>query len=550
MTMRPTDALFGDAIRAHGTRVERFRRGEISGPEFTPIRLGYGLYYQLDHTSYMQRIKLPGGLLTAAQADCIAGIVDDLGRGVLHVTTRQDVQLHWVPLERVIEMYERLQAVGISTRGACADSVRNVTACYHAGGVPDELVDVTGYCYAVHEYSLFHPLNLTLPRKFKIAFASCAADCVQGRINDIVFYPCREGDRLGFRVYAGGGLGSQPYLAIKVRDFVPLEDTLVVTEAILRVQHRSGERKNRKKARMKFLMRNLGGERFVAEIGAELERVERECGAALRQELSESLKAFSVPPPLHRPAALPPASDSTQAHWQRTNVVAQRQDGYFGVTVQLPLGDLTTDQLRAITALAREHGSGMLRTSNDQNLYIPWVPGDRVPRIYARLVELRLAAPDALHITDVTSCPGADYCSLAVSRSMGMADAIRHGLLATNGEVEDIGVFRIKISGCPNSCGQHHIGDIGLTGLQVKGPGGQESTHYSILVGGSVGEDAAVGQRLSGRYPEDEVPSVIAAVASYYRSRRESGEPFRHFVDRVGSKALSEVARAAAPSAV
>jgi sulfite reductase beta subunit-like hemoprotein len=544
--MRPTEPQLRAAIHAHGDRVDRFRRGEFSGVEFTPIRLGYGLYYQLDHTSYMQRIKLPAGLLTADQADGVAAIADDMARGVIHVTTRQDVQLHWIPIERVVELYERLHAVGISTRGACADSIRNVTSCYHAGSLPDELFDVTPYCYAVHEYSLFHPLNLTLPRKFKIGFTSCAADCIQARINDVAFFPTARDGQQGFRVYAGGGLGSQPFLAIPVSEFVPLEDTLVITEAILRVQHRSGERKNRKKARMKFLVKNLGTERFLAEVAAERQRVDEEYGSALRAELRESVAAFRVPHALHQPAPLPPTTDTSRAHWRRTNVWEQKQRGYFGVTAQLPLGDLTSGQLRAIAELARVHGSGMLRTSNDQNLYLPWIPGDRVDAVYDALRGLRLADADALHITDVVSCPGADYCSLAVSRSMGMAAAIRTELMRSNGHVEALGTFRIRISGCPNSCGQHHVGDIGLTGLALKGDDGEEKTHYSMLVGGDVGEDARVGQRLTGRFPEADVPAVIAALAEYYREQREAGEAFRVFVDRVGPRALSDVARRAA----
>jgi sulfite reductase beta subunit-like hemoprotein len=545
--MRPTPVQLHAAIQGHASRVERFRRGELSGAEFTPIRLGYGLYYQLDHTSYMQRIKLPGGLLTAEQAEVIAGIADDFARGVAHVTTRQDIQLHWIPLEHVIEMYERLHAAGITTRGACADSIRNVTGCYHAGALAEEPFDVTPYCWAVHEYSLFHPLNLTLPRKFKIAFASCEADCVQARVNDIAFFPRTVDGQIGFRVFAGGGLGSQPYLAMPARDFVPATDLLLITEAIVRLQHRAGERKNRKKARMKFLMKNLGGERFVAEIAAELERVETQCGHDLRAELQESLAAFSLPPPRHKPAALVAASDPAAAHWQRTNVWPQKQEGYFGVTVQLPLGDLSAVQLRAVADLARVHGSGLLRTCNDQNLFLPWIPGDRLGAIYERLQAIRLAEPDAMHITDVTSCPGADYCNLAVSRSMGMAAAIRRALQQRNGDVESLGVFRIKISGCPNSCGQHHVGDIGLTGLSLKGQDGQESTHYSMLVGGSLGEEeTALGQRLTGRFRQADVPAVIAALADHYRNQRQSGEPFRAFVHRVGSKALSEVARAAA----
>ncbi|MGH3054409.1 MAG: nitrite/sulfite reductase, partial [Gaiellaceae bacterium] len=470
------------ALRGHAGRVERYRRGELNDNEFRPIRLGYGLYYQLDHTSHMQRIKLPGGLLTAAQADVLADITDDYARGVLHVTTRQDVQVHWIDLSIIMEMYERLHACGITTRGACADRVRNVTGCIHAGVWPDELFDVMPYVMATHEYFLFHPLNLTLPRKFKIAFSSCADDCAQAPVNDIGYFPrVRDGQR-GFAVHAGGGLGSQPFLARPIRDFIPVEDTLIMAEAVVRLQHRSGERKNRKKARMKYLFQRLGAERFIAEVDALVAQVEREHGAALRAELNEMVSSFHPSEPVNPPAPLPPPGDREFGHWARTNIFAQKQAGYYGANVQLPLGDITSAQLRTLAALSRELGAGELRASNDQNFTVPWIPGNRVEEFYRRLRDINLGAADALHITDVASCPGADYCSLAVSRSMGVAAAIRAHLLAGNGAVEDLGVFRIRISGCPNSCGQHHVGYIGLTGLSLKGDDGQDHPHYYMLV--------------------------------------------------------------------
>ena len=545
--MRPTDTDHRQALRGHAGRVDRYRRGELTDNEFRPIRLGYGLYYQLDHTSHMQRIKLPGGLLTAPQADVLADIADDYARGVLHVTTRQDVQVHWVDLAIIIEMYERLHAVGITTRGACADSVRNVTGCIHAGVWPGELFDVMPYVMATHEYFLFHPLNLTLPRKFKIAFSSCAEDCAQAPVNDIGYFPRIRDGKQGFAVHAGGGLGSQPFLARPIRDFLPVEDTLIMAEAVVRLQHRSGERKNRKKARMKYLFQKLGEEGFIAEVDKLFAQVEREQGAALRAELKEMVTSFHPSQPTQPPSPLPEPADQEFAHWARTNVFAQKQTGYYGAAVQLPLGDITSPQLRSLATLARDLGAGELRAANDQNFMVPWIPGKRVEDFYRRLREINLGAPDALHISDVASCPGADYCSLAVSRSMGVAEAIRTHLLASNGAVEDLGVFRIRISGCPNSCGQHHVGDIGLTGLSLKGTDGQDHPHYSMLVGGRVGDGtAAVGKRVNGRFPEDEVPKVIAAIAECYRRDRESGERFGDYVQRVGVDRISEVARGAA----
>lgn len=544
--MRATDADHRAALRGHGGRVERYRQGQMNDEEFRPVRLSYGLYYQLDHTSHMQRIKLPAGLMNKQQALALADIADEYGRGVIHVTTREDVQMHWIDLGKVIEIYERLHEVGITTRGACADSVRNVTGCIHAGTWPTELFDVTPYALAVHEYFLFHPLNLTQPRKFKIAFATCEYDCVQSRINEIAYFPKVQDGRQGFAVYAAGGLGSQPHLAQPVRSFIPAEDTLIMTEAIVRLQHRSGERKNRKRARMKYLFQRWGAERFVREVDALVAAIEEEQGDALRAELAAILGEFRPSAPTQPPAAAPQTEDEEFAHWLRTNTYAQRQEGYFGATVQLPLGDITGQQLRQVVQLAESCGGGEIRAANDQNLMLPWIPGNLLEKVYSELRALGLAAADALHITDVTACPGADYCSLAMSRSMGVATKIRNHLLATNGQVEDLGVFRIKISGCPNACGQHYVGDIGLTGLSLKGENGQFEPHYSMLVGGGLGEDAVFGKRVSGRFPADEVPKVVAAVAECFREQRSAGETFGAFVDRVGIGRLTEVARNAA----
>ena len=548
--MRPGDSDFREALQGHADRVERYRRGELSDSEFRPIRLGYGLYYQLDHTSHLQRIKLPAGILTAEQAEVVADIADDYARGILHVTTRQDLQLHWIELDQVVPMYERLHAVGITTRGACADSVRNVTGCIHAGTWPGEPFDVTPYAYAVHEYFLFHPLNLTLPRKFKIAFSGCGDDCAQAPINDIGFFPRLRDGRPGFAVVAAGGLGSQPFLARPVRDFVPVEDTLIIAEALVRLLHRDGERKNRKKARMKYLFQRLGAERFVAETERLCARIEAEQGAALRAELQEIVTGFRLPAATLPPSAVPASADPQFAHWMRTNTYEQRQKGYFAATVRLVLGDLTSPQMRALAALTRQHAAGVMRASNDQNLLVPWIPGASLEAFYGELRRLTLAAPDALHITDVVSCPGADYCSLAVSRSMGMATAISAHLAATNGRVEDLGPFRVRISGCPNSCGQHHVGDIGLTGMSIKRDDGQEHPHYSILVGGRVGDTAAsVGKRLAGKFAVEQVPAVVAALAESYRATRTAGEAFGDFVQRVGIAHLNEVARQVAGGA-
>jgi len=549
--LHPDDTTFREGIAGHGDRVDLYRQGKITPDEFRPMRLSYGLYYQLDHTSHMQRIKIPGGMLTAAQMNRLNDVADRCGRGVVHVTTRQDVQIHWVPLEDVRSIYEQLHEVGITTRGACSDSVRNVTACPHSGLLAIEPFDVGPYAQLINDYFLFNPLNLTLPRKFKIALSSCPRDCAQGAINDIGLYAHVRGEgtrgERGFAVHVAGGLGAQPFLAKRIRDFVPADDVLVLCEAIVRLQHRLGERKNRNRARMKYLMKKLGEPRFAAALDTEIARVEATRGDELRRETRAYVAAYEVPAP--RTAAAPAVATNGgpgYALWRATNTVAQQDAGYFCVTVTVPFGDYTTAQGRALAVLAEDLGNGTLRTTNEQNFVLPFVSGASLSALYHRLEEMGLAEPCANHLSDVVSCPGADYCSLAITRSMGMAERIRDHLGEIGLAPADLGEFHVKISGCPNSCGQHHVGDVGLTGMLIKGTDGKERPHYSILVGGAVGEEgASLGQRLAGRYPEELAPQAIVAVARCYQAERTPGESFAGFVRRVGLDRLSAAVHAA-----
>ena len=547
--MLPSSEFLHDAIDAHADRIARFQRGELTAEEFRPIRLSHGLYYQLEHTSHLQRVKVTGGVLTAAQLEAIAEIGERWGRGLLHVTTRQDVQLHWIPLEAVREIYHRLQDVGISNRGACSDSIRNITASPCAGTCTKEPFDVLPYAFALNDYFLFHPLNITLPRKFKPAFSGCPDDEAQGVLNDLAFYAKQgENGARGFRVFAGGGLGPIPRLAVPLRDFLAAQDVLGYSEAVVRIQHRYGERKNRHKARLKFLVQRMGVERFGQMVEAEFAKIEAEQGEELRRDLAAAVGAYRTPAPRREGGGEAESrGDETYRRWLRTNTEAQSQAGYRRVTATLPIGDITSAQLRRLLSLCETYGNGTLRATNDQNLVLPFVADRDVAAVYDTLALLRLAEPNALHLSDVTSCPGADFCNVAVTRSMGVAQRIRLHFASSQEAIERLGKFRIKISGCPNSCGQHHVGDIGLTGMMVKDPQGRERPHCAILLGGRVGErTGAVAHRLRGKFPEEVVPGVIDAVTSFFRDNRVTGEGFRDFIDRVGVDEMQRLAESAA----
>jgi sulfite reductase (NADPH) hemoprotein beta-component len=543
------------AIDEHAANVERFRRGEITPEQFRPLRLAMGVYAQLAHVKHMQRIKIPGGRITAAQLEALADVTERWGRGIAHVTTRQDLQLHYLELEDTVEAQRVLAEAGVTCVGACADCVRNVTASPFAGVLADEIFDVTPHAHAITQHFMFHEHNRRLPRKFKIGLSGSAADHAQVMINDVGLFAAERAGERGFRVYVAGGLGSTPEIAHLWLDFVPERSVLAVCEAVVSVYFRDGERKNRKKNRLKFLLRKLGEAELFRRLDEERARIEAEKGARLAYDLERYKNELceAAPPPAEEGGVL---GDAAFARWRRTNAIKQKQAGYYVAVVKLPLGDITAPQIRALAGLCRRFGNGEVRTTNTQNIVLRWVPEARLVRLHRELGLLGLAEPDAEHITDVVSCPGGDYCTLAITRSMKLGADVRAHLLpsGSRAEADDLvaalGPFSIKVSGCPNSCGQHHVADIGMTGLMVKGADGVERPHYSLRVGGGCGPDARVGERLDGRVPEEQTPEVIAAIARHYLAERGEGETFREFVARVGALEITRVGFAAASSVI
>ncbi len=535
------------AIDEHAENVARFQRGEITNDQFRPLRLAMGVYMQLAHVKHMQRIKIPGGVVTAAQLHGLADVTARWGRGLAHVTTRQDIQLHYLEIDDTVDLHRVLVETGVTTVGACADTVRNVTASHLAGVVEDEVFDVTPHAQALSDHYLFHEHNRKLPRKFKIGVSGSARDFAQAMINDIgLFAEVRDQGR-GFRFYVAGGLGSSPEIAHLWREFVPERELLAACDAVVNVFFRDGERKNRKKNRLKFLLRKVGEAEFLRRLDEEFAKVLAEKGDALAAELASGVASFKEAEPPPPEAGGDALGDAAFARWKRTNTIAQKQPGYRVVTVKLPLGDVTSEQLHALADIAVRFGNGEVRTTNTQNFVLRWVPEGRLVAVHRALGLIALAEPDAGHITDVVACPGGDYCTLAITKSMEVGAHIREHLVpeGTRAEADDmvsaIGAFDIKISGCPNSCGQHHVSDIGMTGLMIKAKDGVERPHYSLRAGGSCGPDARIGDRLDGRVPAEETPKVIAAIARHYVAERAAGESFKEFAARVGAAELTRV---------
>ena len=371
-------------------------------------------------------------------------------------------------------------------------------------------------------------------------------------IIDVGLFAAVQGGVRGVRVFVSGGLGSTAEIAHLWREFVPERAVLAACEAVVSVFFRDGERKNRKKNRLKFLLRKLGEAELLRRLDVEMTRLlAEEARRALAGALDRYVHEFHEAPPPPAGGEATAIGDKVFARWRRTNTLAQRQAGYHAVTVKLPLGDITVAQLHAVAEASRRFGNGEARATNTQNFVLRWVPEGRLLGLYRALEAAGLAEADADHITDIGLVPGRRlHCSLAITRSMKLGADIRDHLVAGGAAAEEVveavGPFAIKISGCPNSCGQHHIGDVGLTGLMVKGADGVERPHYSIRVGGGVGPNARIGDRLDGRVPEEEAPRVIAALARHYVAERGEGETFREFAVRIGTAELKRVGLSAA----
>lgn len=538
--------------------VARYREGQMAEPDFQGYRLIRGVYGQRQPNRQMFRIKIPLGCLTARQLATLRRIVGEyapLRKG--HFTTRENLQVHHVPLEGTAEMMRLLGSMGLTTREACGNTVRNVVGCALAGVCPDEVFDATPYGAAFARYFVRRDFTEKMPRKFKVAFTGCREDHAITRMHDLGFAGLvrRENGRQirGFRVVVGGGTSIEPILAKVLYEFVTADDGayLRVAEAVLRVFHRSDElRRNRMRARIKILVNRVGIDAFREMVEAELQRPWAQAPVELSPLLALDAEDEDVPPlegqGRERPGEIPPAF----REWLRTNAVPQKQPGYYATFVTLPLGDVTAEQFFALADAARRHGSGRVRTTQDQNLVFRWVPARSLYPLWQDLRDAGLGEAGARRITDVVACPGTDSCKLGITSSMGLGRAVRAMLLEHPDLIADPLIERVhvKISGCPNGCGQHHIADIGFHGAAVKGDGGRQVPAYEIFLAGHYeGGDVRYGQRLRVKVPAKAVPQVVHAFLTLYREQRQDGEEFRAFADRVGREIFEQAAQPLAP---
>ena len=538
------DRVFAETRLRRGVYGQRYDNGQRFDGQITKmLRYPSGDLLKGPDTVWdapgMQRIKIPFGGLTADQMDALADVAEEYSDGILHITTRQDIQLHYLHIEDTPDLMRRLAAAGITTREACGNSIRNVTACPLSGVCQTETFDVTPYSHALAQFLLGHPDCQDFGRKFKIAFSGCAHEaCGLTSMHDMgMIARINDGER-GFETYVGGGLGAVPHQAKLYSEFLPPEELLPTAQAICRVFARLGEKQNRARARIKFLVAKLGIEEFIRLVKEERKILPKDpAWTAYLDDLGayreEPLK---IAAPLNG-VARPEGFDA----WAETNIYKQRQPGYVAATICLPLGDLTSEQTRDLADVARKYVKDTIRTTVEQNIILRWVSESDVISLYRDLQALGLAEAGAGTIVDVTACPGTDTCKLGISSSRGLAAELRTQLAEKNLQLDDaIKNFRIKISGCFNSCGQHHVADLGFYGNSRK-INGYTVPHFQVVLGGQWTENAASYGLAMGAVPSKNIPAVIERITGHYIANREPDESFQAYIQRIGKKEVKDL---------
>jgi len=515
----------------------RFERGEISPEVFRRYRLARGVYGQRQEGAQMLRVKIPQGVLSSAQLRTLGDVAARWGHGYGHVTTRQNIQYHFVPMPEVEGALRVLDTTGLTTREACGNTVRNVTADPLAGVRDHGTFDVTPYGEAITRFFLRQGWANSLPRKFKIALGYAPGDTALTAIHDVgLVARVRDGQR-GFTVRIAGGLSTSPQNALLFREFLPESELLDVCAAAVRVFDRMGNRDNKHRARLKYVLRKLGPERFRATLEEELAAVQAHGGHPL--DLSVATPAPTPPPPSRIDAESPPAPGRGYLRWRASNALAQDQAGYHAVVVRLPLGRITAAQFDALADIAERFSEGALRLAVDQNLLLRFVPTGRLGALYTALDAAGLGAPDARTVADVTTCPGAETCNLAVTASRQVGAAITARLESDATLADALVAARdatVKVSGCPNSCGQHHIATLGWHGA-ARRAGDRTAPVYQLHLGGGFDDDGARFGRQVVKVPARRVPEAMARLLKLYAAERTDGDtPDRFFRDLAGPR--------------
>ena len=523
--------------------------GELTEDEFRPLRLMNGLYLQLH--AYMLRVAIPYGTLSGKQMRQLAYIADKYDRGYGHFTTRQNIQYNWIKLEETADILQALADVemhAIQTSGNC---IRNVTTDHWAGAAADELLDPRPIGELIRQWSSLHPEFSFLPRKFKIAITGAPHDRAAVKVHDIGLRAHKnDKGETGWEVMVGGGQGRTPMIAVTVRDFLPEKEVIPYLEAIMRVYNLFGRRDNKYKARIKILVHEIGAEKFKAEVEAEYAKHPAQTTEVEQRELARIAKYFEAPQ-FEKLSRLAPhfeeakRSNADFVSWAKNNLAAHQVDGYTVLNISLKAtgeipGDATGEQMRVMATLAERYSFDELRVSHAQNIVLPHVKLEDVFAIWQVLTANGLAAANYGLIGDIIACPGLDYCALATARSIPIAQALSRKF-ADQKKQEEYGNVKLNISGCINACGHHHVGHIGILGLDKKG-----EEFYQITLGGSSSENASIGTILGPGFAAHEVPDAIETILNTYVKLREGKEEFLHTYRRLGPKPFKEALYATA----
>jgi len=524
-------------------KIREFKEGKVDEEKFRSLRLARGVYGQRQHGVQMIRIKLPYGKVTSAQLHRIADVADEYSTGRLHITTRQDIQIHHVSLDRTPELWAQLEKDDITLREACGNTVRNITASETAGIEVDEPFDVSPYADAMFKFFLRNPISQEMGRKFKIAFSATDADTALAYIHDLGFIAKIQNNIRGFKVLLGGGLGSQPRHADVIYEFLPAEEIIPLTEGVLRVFDRYGERAKRGKARMKFLVKDVGLEAFINLIDAERK-------ALSHTKVAIETKAFEGRPQFQEYSVEPVVLEDEAAYeaWKTTNVIPQKQEGLVAIGIRVPLGDFYTDKARLLADLIKKYAANELRFTLRQNILIRHVRLELLPFFYQELKKLGFAKTGYNKLVDITACPGTDTCNLGIASSTGIARELEKVIAEEYQEFITTKDITIKISGCMNACGQHNMAEIGFQGMTIKS-GNLVAPALQVLLGGGVlgnGEGRFADKVL--KIPSKRGPLALRQILDDFKANGAQDESFTNYYERQGKLYFYETLKALSDS--
>ena len=515
-------------------KIASFKNGELAEDKFKALRLARGVYGQRQQGVQMIRIKLPFGKVTPAQLRRIADVSDEYSTGNLHITTRQDIQIHYVSLDRTPELWADLEKDDVTLREACGNTVRNVTASAVAGIDKNEPFDVAPYADLVFRYFLRKPFGQELGRKIKIAFSASEADDAYTFIHDFGFIPKIQNGKRGFKVLVGGGLGAQPFLASVAYEFLPEKDIIPFIEASIRIFDRHGERNSRNKARMKYLIQKIGFETFLELVSKEISAVQYDAEKDF-ETFEQNVVLSGTIQETNLKELISSTEDAHFKTWLQTNVFEQKQDGYYGVYVKVLLGNFTTDQARKLAAIVERYASEDIRFTIDQSILLKFIKAEDLEGLYIGLEAIGLNASGWNSVADVTACPGTDTCNLGISNSTQVAVVIEDLIRAEFPELLHEQNIKIKISGCMNSCGQHGLAHIGLHGSSIKTANGTLPALQLLLGGGSLGNGHGRIAEKVIKFPSKRILDVLRTLFNDYEAN-ETDESFNEYYDRKGNK--------------